>query len=298
MSDENVNTDDPAGFARPQLPAQPSQWGSPPPPWGPPGYHPQPARSRRWGKVGGGAVAGAGLAAKAGFLTKLFVLFKSATLLVKFKFAASMAISVIAYTWLYGWPFAVGLVALLAIHEFGHVAAFRLQGVQVSLPTFVPFLGAYVKAESAVRSVGHTAAAALAGPGAGTLAGLACLELSRVMHSPLLQVLGYVTFFMSFINLLPLWILDGAKVVRVLHPALFFGALAVGLVVELSHPTRILPFLAILGVIALYQRWRHRVEYAADYAATPPALRSWIGGSYVCIALVCLWGINATYIPR
>jgi membrane-associated protease RseP (regulator of RpoE activity) len=113
-----------------------------------------------------------------------------------------------------------------------------------------------------------------------------------------LQVLGYVTFFMSFINLMPLWILDGAKVVRVLHPIVFFTALGVGLVVELAHPSRILPFLIILGVVALYQRWRHRVEFAADYRATAPAVRTWVGAGYVGVALICLWGINLTYIPR
>lgn len=278
--------------------ALPSQYQPQAAPQYPPGYHPQPARSRRWGKFGGGAAAGAGVAAKAGLLTKFFLVFKSAAILVKFKFAASMALALIAYTWLYGWVFAVGFVALIAIHEFGHIAAFRLQGVKASMPTFIPFLGAYTKTESPVRSAGHLAAAALAGPGAGTIGGIGCLELSRLMHSPLLQVLGYVTFFLSFINLIPLWILDGAKVVRVLHPAVFFGALAVGLVVELSHPTRMLPFLIVLGAVALYQRWRNHAQFAADYHATPAVVRSWLGVGYVCIAVVCLWGINVTYIPR
>jgi Zn-dependent protease len=173
-----------------------------------------------------------------------------------------------------------------------------MQGVRASLPTFVPFLGAYVKSETPVRSVAHGAAVALAGPAAGTLAGLGCLELSRMMHSPVLQVLGYFTFFMSFINLMPLWILDGAKVVRVLHPAVFFAALGVGVIVEISHPTRMLPFLLILGVVALYQRWKNHAQWTADYHATPPAVRSWIGAGYVCVALICLWGMNISYIPR
>ena len=88
-----------------------------------PGYYPQPARSRRWGKAGGGAAAGAGVAAKAGLLAKFFLVFKSAAILVKFKFAATMLVSLVAYTWLYGWGFAVGLIVLLVVHEFGHIAA-------------------------------------------------------------------------------------------------------------------------------------------------------------------------------
>ena len=283
MGDREV--DDPYGLG--QVPAA-SQ----------PGYYPQPARSRRWGKAGRGAAAGAGVAAKAGLLAKFFLVFKSAAILVKFKFAATMLVSLVAYTWLYGWGFAVGLIVLLVVHEFGHIAAYRMQGVRVSMPTFIPFLGAYVKAESAPRSVGHAAAAALAGPAAGTVAAVAILELSRVVDSPLLQVVAYAGFFISFLNLVPLWILDGARVVRVLHWGVFFGALAVGLVVELSRPTHMLPFLIILGVIAVFQRWHQRAQFAADYHATASPMRAWLGAGYVCIALICLWGINITYIQR
>jgi len=264
----------------------------------PPGYHPQPARSARWGRVGGGAAAGAGVAAKAGIFAKLLVAFKGAALLTKFKFAATMAISVIAYTWIYGWAFAVGLVAMLVIHEFGHIAVYRMQGVKVSLPTFIPFFGAYVKTESPVQSIGHVAAGAMGGPAAGAVAALGALELSRVYDSPLLQVIAYAGFFITFFNLIPLWILDGARVVKVLHWAVFFGALVIGLFVEISHPTRLLPIIVIVGVIAAFERWKNRDQYAAAYNATPVAMRGWLGAAYVGVAAICLWGINITYIPH
>ena len=282
----------PSNFAPP-----PSNVG-PPANYPPPGYHPQPARSRRWGRAGGGAAAGAGAAAKAGLLAKLFVLFKSATLLVKFKFIGTMALSVIAYTWIYGWAFALGLVAMLVIHEFGHVAVFRMQGVKMSLPTFIPFVGAYVKVESPVQSVGHAAAGALGGPAAGLLAALAALELSHVINSPLLQVIAYAGFFITFLNLIPLWILDGAKVARVLHWGVFAGALVVGLLVEIERPSRMLPLILIFGVVALFERWKNRDQYAAAYHATAPTLRGWLGAGYAIIGVICLWGINLTYIPH
>lgn len=293
-------TDPPSGFGPPAS-YPPSDFGPPatyPPSYPPPGYQPQPARSRRWGRAGSGAAAGAGAAAKAGLLAKLFVLFKSATVLVKFKFIATMALSVIAYTWIYGWAFAVGLIAMLVIHEFGHVAVFRMQGVKMSLPTFIPFLGAYVKAESPVKSVGHAAVGALGGPAAGLLASLAALELSRVVNSPLLQVIAYAGFFITFFNLIPLWILDGATIARVLHWGVFAGALVVGLVVEIERPSRMLPLIVIFGAVALFERWKNRAQYAAAYRATSPTLRGWVGAGYAIIGVICLWGINVTYIPR
>jgi Zn-dependent protease len=265
----------------------------------PPGYHPQPARSARWGKVGGGAAAGVGAAAKMGVLAKFFLALKGAALLVKFKFAATMLLSVGAYTLIYGWRFAVGIVALLAIHEFGHVAAFRAQGVRVSLPTFVPFLGAYVKAESPVRSPAHQAAAALAGPVAGALGAAGCILLWHATGSPVLHALAYFGFFLTFLNLLPLAILDGARVVSVLHPAVFLAALGAGVAFEVANPSRMFPLLIIFGVIALYDRWRNRARYAATYRATPRGVRASLGAAYLVVALASLWGMNVLYlVPR
>lgn len=275
---------------------QPAQHGYSQGAVAPPGYHPQPARSARWGKLGGGAAAGAGVAAKVGIFAKLALVFKGAALLAKFKFAATMAISVIAYTWIYGWVFAVGLVAMLVIHEFGHIAVYRMQGVRVSLPTFIPFFGAYVKTESPVQSIGHVAAGAMGGPAAGVLAALGALGLSHVYNSPLLQVIAYAGFFITFFNLIPLWILDGARVVKVLHWAVFFGALAVGLLVEVSHPTRLLPIILIVGVIAAFERVKNRDQYAAAYHSTPAEMRVALSAIYVAVAAICLWGINITYI--
>ena len=40
--------------------------------------------------------------------------------------------------------FGVGFVLLILVHEMGHFVAAKLQGLDVTLPTFIPFVGAYV----------------------------------------------------------------------------------------------------------------------------------------------------------
>ena len=40
-----------------------------------------------------------------------------------------MLVSVAAYAWLWGLPFAVGFVLLIFVHELGHVLELRRQGV-------------------------------------------------------------------------------------------------------------------------------------------------------------------------
>src|SRR2546425_5152864 len=43
-------------------------------------------------------------------------------------------ISVGAYALIWGWKFAVGIVLLLLVHEFGHYIEAKRQGLNVSLP--------------------------------------------------------------------------------------------------------------------------------------------------------------------
>src|SRR5262245_64167439 len=67
--------------------------------------------------------------------------------LLKFKVittGASMLVSIAAYTWIWGLPFAVGFVLLIFVHELGHVLELRRQGVPASAPLFIPFLGAVI----------------------------------------------------------------------------------------------------------------------------------------------------------
>jgi Zn-dependent protease len=54
----------------------------------------------------------------------------------------TMLLSIVAYSWIYGWRYAVGFVALIFVHEMGHYAAARQRGLEVGAPTFIPFVGA------------------------------------------------------------------------------------------------------------------------------------------------------------
>ena len=93
-------------------------------------------------------------------------------LLTKAKFlttSASMLVSIAAYSLIWGWKFAAGFVALLFVHEMGHVIQMRREGVQPSWMVFVPFLGAAVGARSLGGSALAEARVGLAGPVLGTL---------------------------------------------------------------------------------------------------------------------------------
>src|SRR5438477_12144265 len=118
-----------------------------------PGYEPVHPGSGRGKKLRERAAGiGAALVALLAKGKSLLLLLPKLTLLATF---GSAFVSIAAYALLWGWPFAVGFVALLFLHELGHVIQLRREGVKASAPMFIPFLGAVITA----RSMGDDAAA-------------------------------------------------------------------------------------------------------------------------------------------
>jgi Zn-dependent protease len=152
-----------------------------------------------------------------GLLNKLWAPIAVAIgLVIKFGFAAfkflSIFISVAAYALIWGWRFAIGFVALILVHELGHFFEAKRQGLEVSLPTFVPFLGAYVLIKNAPLNPWKNALVALAGPFVGGIGAAVCWGLGEAMDSRLLLALGFTGFLLNLINLVPIGILDGGAI--------------------------------------------------------------------------------------
>ena len=82
---------------------------------------------------------------------------------------ATMLLAVGVYAIVFGWRYAVGIVAMLFIHEMGHYFAARLRGLRVGLPMFVPFMFAWVKLQDVPHDAETDAYIALAGPMLGTV---------------------------------------------------------------------------------------------------------------------------------
>ena len=129
--------------------------------------------------VGSGVVIG-GAALKWGFL---FVKF--------FAFFVSFA----AYSFWFGsWQFGLGFVLLILVHELGHVAEARRQGVPVSLPTFIPFIGAFVTVRHAGLPPWRSALVSLAGPFVGGLGAAGVWAVGEARNTTRLVVLANIGF--------------------------------------------------------------------------------------------------------
>ena len=160
---------------------------------------------RQLERVLGGAAVIAGTALKWGFVfAKFFGFFISAA----------------AYSfWFRSWTFGVGLAVLILVHEFGHVLEARRQGLHVSWPMFIPFIGAYVTIQRAGLTPMRSGLISLAGPFVGSIGAAACWAAGSIHHSHQLLVLANIGFLLNAFNLLPIGFLDGGHVATSIREA-------------------------------------------------------------------------------
>lgn len=253
---------------------------------------------RSWRKRAGGAAgAVAALGAKFGAYLKAGVL-----LLPKLKLlstGATALVSVAAYSLFWGWQFAAGFVALLFVHEMGHVIQLRREGIKASTPMFIPFLGAAIFSRSLGENAAAEARVGLAGPVLGTLGAVAVAIAAALTGSDLLRALAYVAFFLNLINLIPVVPFDGGRAMAAVSPWLWFAGIG-GLVamIVLLHNLFLLIFI-LLALREMPRRWRQlrsRSLEQAAYYRVPHAQRIAIGLVYIALIVVLGFGMSETHV--
>jgi len=212
----------------------------------------------------------------------------------------TMFVSIAAYALAFGWPFAVGFVLLLFIHEMGHVVQLRREGVEASAPIFIPFVGAVI----AVKSLGEDAAAearvGLAGPILGTAGTLVPLAIWLATGSDLWRALAYIGFFINLINLMPVLPLDGGRAMAVLGPMVWIAGIliAVAAAAIFLGPFMLL-FVLFLGGPELYYRFKNRhSEQSREFHSVPTGTKVAVAAVYLSLTALLIVGVAETYVPR
>ena len=273
------------------------QWAHPVPPSAP-GYEPPEPdgeKSEHWLKRIIWPIAAAGLL--------LLKFGKAAVLLVaKGKFfitGLSMIVSIGAYTLFWGLPFAIGLVALLFIHESGHAIQMRREGMHVGGMAFVPFLGAVVWSRELEDDVLAEARVGLAGPIVGSLGAAAALIPYALGGGDFWLALAYFGFFLNLFNLIPVTPFDGGRAVAALSPWMWFVGLAMMAAFLFWRPNPFVLLFLVLGAFDVYRRWKERKEGGEKvkaYYKVSKRNRALVGVVYVGLALALVAGMNAAYI--
>lgn len=259
-------------------PPPPAYQGADVPPQSPYHYAAAPQQQSR-GLVGwlGSAALAAWAVVKYG-LVFLFKIPAAATLL-----SALLSFGVYALAW--GPWTAVGLIAMLFVHEMGHVVEIRRQGMQATAPIFVPFMGAAIFQRSHPTDALKQAQIGIAGPIAGTIGATAAFILYDSTQNPIFLITALIGFFINLINLLPVWMLDGAWILAPVSPwfqVLGLVAIAAG-AVFFHFVSFLLIIVAIAGIPTMLAGFRNAKN--PYYTSVSGGARLALGAAWLALVL-------------
>jgi Zn-dependent protease len=181
----------------------------------------------------------------------------------------SFAVTIAAYATQAPLAVVIGFVVITLIHEIGHAIAIRAKGLRAGFMVFIPFIGGAVTLKDQPRTAYDDAIIGLAGPFAGTIASLACLQVYKWIHDPLWLLVAFLGFGLNLLNLLPIGMLDGGRISAAITKWMwvFGGAALVYKVWDQPNPLTI-----IILVLAGFQVYASLVREQTDahfYEVTP-----------------------------
>jgi Zn-dependent protease len=252
---------------------------------------------RPWKKLTGPLIAAGLLLAKFGAKAKLLLF--ALPKLKLFTTSASMLVSIAAYQLIFGWPFAVGFVLLLLLHELGHVFQLRREGIKASAPVFIPFLGAAIWSKSLGDDAAAEARVGLAGPILGSIATVVPLGIWLATGDDFWRALAYIGFFLNLFNLLPVLPLDGGRAMAALSPWVWFAGFAGLIALTVVFPNPILLLVLLFGGLESWRRWKARkTPESRAFHKIPTRTRVAVAAVYLILAALLAVGVSETYFER
>jgi Zn-dependent protease len=209
----------------------------------------------------------------------------------------TMIVSLAVYASIYGWQYAAGFIGLMFVHEMGHFIAARQRSLPVGMPTFIPFVGAWIELKDRPMDVETEAYVAAAGPFLGTVGATLVYFWGSHTQSNLLIAIAYGGFFLNFFNLIPLSPLDGGRMTAILSPRIWFIGAPLMLAMMLYRPSPLLFVIAIASLPALREAWHYdpqAPENRAYYGAST-ALKVEYGLFYLGLAAFLAVMTDATH---
>jgi len=233
---------------------------------------------KRWGALG---------------LVLIFVLGKFKWVLAALKFAKfSTLITMVASVWVYatlwGFPFALGFVLLIFVHEAGHALVMRQQNIPAGAPVFIPFVGAVIAMKGLPRDAHVEALVGIGGPALGTLGALLCLLVGWVSGHQIWYALAYTGLMINLFNMIPIPPLDGGRITPVLSRWVWVAGLAIGVLVFLQTRSPLLFLILLIGVFTFFKNFK---TYDPAYYNLPAHKRTAIGVSYFGLLAVMALGM-------
>jgi Zn-dependent protease len=205
--------------------------------------------------------------------------------------AGSMLVSIAVYAQVFGWKYAVGFVLLLLVHEMGHYIAAKQRGLSVGLPTFIPFLGAWISLKSQQLSAESQAFVGMAGPLLGSTGAFVVYLIALQYQVHWLLAIAYAGFVLNLFNLIPVVPLDGGHIVGVISPKIWIIGIPMLVALYLWRPNPLLIIVALLAIPKAWAAIRNKLPVPAESQLATNGLKVRYAAEY--LGLVCFLTLMA-----
>lgn len=219
------------------------------------------------------------------FLLIFFKLGKFASTLI------SMLLMILVYAKIYGWAFGLGFVVLLFVHEMGHYLSAKAVKLDVTLPLFIPFVGALISMKEEPKDAVTEAKVAIGGPLIGSLGALICFILYFSLKENFLMALTYTGFMLNLFNLIPLHPLDGGRIVSAISPKLWLIGIPIAAIALFKFFNPIILLLLILGIFQVINQYKNPDKTYYEVKSTT----RWIF-AFMYFGLILFLGMGIAYI--
>lgn len=208
--------------------------------------------------------------------------------------AGLAAASVLAYSWLFTWEFAVVLILSLVIHEYGHVWAMRAVGIPTKGFYLIPFVGGAAVPERAFASRLEEHFVAIAGPAFGLTQAILLYGLFIVTGHPFFGAVAAWVAVLNLFNMIPISPLDGGRMIKSatmsvgsgLGMAVLLTGILAAVVGMVWLKSWILGLIVILSVFELlFERRTHRFTPGPLRKRMTPGQVAWSLLSYLLVTV-------------
>jgi Zn-dependent protease len=198
------------------------------------------------------------------FGPKLLSLFAKLFKCLKLGKVGLAAGSMASYAFLFSWEFALMIMFMLFVHEYGHIWAMKREGMRTKGIYFIPFLGAAAVTDEAFPSRKSEVFVAIMGPIWGLVLSAIVAVIYFITQNPLFAAAASWMAMVNLFNLLPINPLDGGRIVKSVAFSvhswlglifLVLGTIALGAMI-IYFKMFLFVLLLIVGTIELLLEWR------------------------------------------
>jgi hypothetical protein len=207
---------------------------------------------------------------------------------LKFLWLAKSGLSILLFVgleaYLFGWPAAAIITAIILSMSLGRYLILKIQNRKVKPLTLIPFIGGGLTAADAGETAAHDAWVGLSGPMASGLLSLGCLGLYMANGSRLWPVMALLGLSITLFQLAPAPFLSGGSVAMATFPKLLLPGIILLVVVAPTSP--IVWILGLLSLIPAIHLWRNPLPDLPYFSNVSLRTKGIIGATWILMGVI------------